>query len=75
MLMAGPRGAFNVDPDRAAEALRMAWGDDYDIGFADGAWRASRLDGTGPLLAGTVPDELAAAIRADWGVRNARSTR
>lgn len=69
------RGAFNVDPDRAAEALRTVWGDDYDIGFADGAWRASRLDGTGHLLTGTVPDELAAAIRADWGVQNVRSTR
>jgi hypothetical protein len=70
--MAGPRGVFNVDPDRAAEAVRLAWGDDYDIGFADGAWRAARLDGTGPLLTGQVPDELAFAIRADWGARSAR---
>ena len=59
----------------AAEAMRLEWDETYDIGFADGAWRASRLDGTGSLLTGQVPDELAAAIRADWGVRNARSTR
>ncbi len=69
------RGAFNVDPDRAAEAMRLEWDETYDIGFADGAWRAARLDGTGHLLTGKVPDELAAAIRADWGVRNVRSTR
>lgn len=34
------RGVFEVDEDRAIEALRLAWGDAYDIGFADGAWRA-----------------------------------
>lgn len=68
----GRRGVFDVDEDRAAEALRPAWGETYDIGFADGTWHAARLDGTGALLAGQVPDELAAAIRADWGVRSAR---
>jgi hypothetical protein len=68
----GRRGAFNVDPDRAAEALRLAWGDTYDIGFADGAWHAARLDGIGQVLTGQVPDELAAAIRADWDARSAR---
>jgi hypothetical protein len=71
----GHRGAFNRDPDRAAEALRMAWGAEYDIGFADGAWRAARLDGTGDLLTGAVPDELAAAIRADWGAWNEEGPR
>ncbi|MGH3287162.1 MAG: hypothetical protein ACRDPD_21160 [Streptosporangiaceae bacterium] len=66
------RGVFGVDQDRAAEALRVTWGGVYDIGFADGTWHAARLDGTGLLLAGRVPDELAAAIRADWGARSAR---
>lgn len=66
------RGVFDVDEDRAAEALRVTWGETYDIGFADAAWHAARLDGTGPLLTGQVPDELAAAIRADWGARSAR---
>jgi hypothetical protein len=60
-------GAFNRNPERAAEVLRLQWGETYDIGFADGAWHATRLDGTGDLLTGQVPDELAAAIRADWG--------
>jgi hypothetical protein len=67
-----PGGVFSVDQDRAIEALRLTWGGEYDIGFADGAWHAARLDGTGPLLTGEVPDELAAAIRADWGARSAR---
>ena len=65
-------GAFDVDQDRAIDALLLTWGETYDIGFADGAWRAARLDGTGPLLTGQVPDELAAAIRADWGARSTR---
>lgn len=68
----GRRGPFDVDQDRAIEVLRMTWGDTYDVGFADGAWRAARLDGPGVLLTGQTPDELAAAIRADWGVRSAR---
>jgi hypothetical protein len=62
----GRGGVFSVDQNRAIEALRLIWGGDYDIGFADGAWYAARLDGTGPLLTGQVPDELAAVTRADW---------
>ena len=61
------RGPFDVDQDRAAEALLLTWGDAYDIGFADGAWRAYRLNGPGTLLTGRTPDELAATLRADWG--------
>jgi hypothetical protein len=69
---AARRGAFTVGEHRAAEALRLAWGQAYDIGFADGAWRACRLDGPGTLLTGTTPDELTAAIRADWARRSPR---
>jgi hypothetical protein len=63
------RGVFDVDERRATEALRLAWGEAYDIGFADGAWRACR---PGTLLTGTTPDELNRAIRADWARRSAR---
>ena len=70
--MTGRGGVFDVDQDRAIEALRVTRGDTYDIGFADGAWHAARLDGAGTLLTGRTPDELAAAIRADWGARSAR---
>jgi hypothetical protein len=63
------RGVFGVDTDRAIEALRLAWGTAYDLGFADGAWHACRLDRDGTLITGTTPDELNAAIRADWTTR------
>ena len=70
--MTAKRGAFSVDQDRALEALRLTWSETHDLGFADGAYWAARLDGTGDLLRGRTPDELAAAIRADWGARSAR---
>lgn len=60
------RGPFAVDTDRALEALRLECAAQYDTGFADGAYCAARIDGTGDLLTGQTPDELAAAIRADW---------
>ncbi len=66
------RGPFDVDQDRALDVLRLAWGDVYDAGFADGAYRAARIDGTGNLLTWQTPDELNAAIRADWNARSSR---
>jgi hypothetical protein len=65
-------GPFDVDQNRALDALRLAWSDVYDTGFADGAYRAARIDGTGDLLTGQTPDELNAAIRADWNARSSR---
>lgn len=63
-------GVFTVDTDRALEALRVTWGNAYTICFDDaiggGRWQAWRLDGHGTPLAGTTPDELNTAIRADW---------
>ena len=66
------RGVFDVDEERATEALRLTWGQAYDIGFAGGTWRARRRDGHGTLMTGTTPDELNRAIRADWTGRGAR---
>lgn len=66
------RGVFDVHERRATEALRLARGQACDIGFADGAWRACRLDGPGTLLTGMTPDELNQAIRAHWARRSAR---
>ena len=66
------RGPFAVDTGRALEVLRLEWAAQYDTGFADGAFRAARIDGIGDLLTGQTPDELAAAIRADWAARSAR---
>jgi hypothetical protein len=69
MTAPGHRGVFDVDEGRALDALRVTWGDAYDIGAGDGRWTASRADGTGRILAGHVPDELNAAIRADLADR------
>lgn len=66
------RGAFTVDTDRALEALRVTWGNAYAVCFDDaigiggGRWQAWRIGGHGARLAGATPDELNAAIRADW---------
>jgi hypothetical protein len=59
------RGVFEVDEDRALEALRLAWGDAYDIGLECGRWVATGRDG-GHTVDGETPDALNRAIRADW---------
>jgi hypothetical protein len=66
------RGPFDVDEDRALEALRVTWDDAYRFGAGHRGWTASRADGPGRVLTGRVPDELNAAIRADWGARSTR---
>ena len=53
-------------------ALDMAWGNAYDIGISDGMYYATRTDGTGETLTGETPEELNAAIRADWERRETR---
>ena len=65
------RGPFEVDEERALDALRLAWGDAYAVCFDDaiemggGRWQAWRL-GSRTRITGTTPDEPNAAIRADW---------
>jgi hypothetical protein len=61
------RGVFDVDEGRALEALRLSWGDVYDVGREDGQWAARRRDGRGGALTGETPDELNRAMRAEWG--------
>jgi hypothetical protein len=54
--------------ERALEALRLDWGNQYLIGYdEDHGWWASRHGRVGGLLEGTGPDELRAAIAADYG--------
>jgi hypothetical protein len=60
------RGVFDVDEGRALDALRMTWGDCYDVGHERGRWVASRRDGRGGPLEGATPDELNRAMRAGW---------
>jgi hypothetical protein len=61
-----PRGVFDVDEDRALEALRLAWGDAYDLGFEHGTWTAVSRDGEGRAFTGDTPDALNAKVRVDW---------
>ena len=49
---------FDVDEDQALEALRLAWGDAYDIGFESGRWTATSRDAKGRTFGGKTPDAL-----------------
>jgi hypothetical protein len=60
------RDPFAVDEGKALEALRLCWGDVYDIRFQDGLWTAARKDAPWAEMEGCTPDELTAAMRADW---------
>jgi hypothetical protein len=60
------RGVFDVDEDRALDALRLSWGDVYDIGHEYDRWVASRRDGRGGALTGSTLDELNRQMRAGW---------
>lgn len=66
------RGVFDVDEDRALEALRLVWGEDYDIGFEGGRWVATSRDGERRTFYGDTPDALNRAIRGDWRTEAAR---
>ena len=59
---------LTVDERAILDALTCDWGAAYVIGCVNGRWRATRWDGTGEQLAGATPDNLAAALRADWSV-------
>jgi hypothetical protein len=64
------RGVFDVDEDRALAALLLTWGDLYEIHVTGGQWQAWHKDAVPEdMLDGETPDELAAAIRADWARR------
>ncbi len=60
------RGVFDVDEDLALEAIRLAWGDAYDIGVHRGVWTAISRDDEHRTLTGDSLDALNATIRADW---------
>jgi hypothetical protein len=60
----------DAGPDRALDALRLAWGDAYDIHHGGGQWQAMGRNGGRRVLTGATPDELNTAIRADWPGRS-----
>lgn len=55
--------------DDALKALDFDWGKAYIIGCEHGCWQAGRRDSPGHLLTAPSPDELRAAIRADYELR------
>lgn len=63
-----PRDPFAVSASAALDAMSVRWHDVYGFGYDGAGWQAWRLDGTGEMLSGTTPDELSAAILADWGM-------
>jgi hypothetical protein len=62
----GQHDPFKVDEGRALEALRLAWGDAYEIGFESDAWIATSRDAEARAFTADTPDALNAKIRADW---------
>jgi hypothetical protein len=67
------RGAFQVDEDRALDALELAWGGDYDEFWVYGSqWGAHRKGAPDDeVVTGATPDELHAKIQDDVGRRGA----
>ena len=60
---AGSRTGHNQE----LAALRYGWGEAYEIGHdEDHGWRARRRDGLGGDITAGDPDELWAAIQADY---------
>ncbi len=58
--------ASGTDQDSALDALRLAWGDAYDIGCEHGRWTAVSKDAGHRTLAGDTPAALNAEIRTDF---------
>ena len=55
----------DIHDDLVLEQIRDAYSTAYDIGIADGLYRAHRLTG-GPMLSAATPGGMARVIWADW---------
>jgi hypothetical protein len=68
---AAPQAASGTTADgQELAALQWNWGEAYLIGFGgEHGWWASRRDQIGGLITESGPDELAAAIRADYTLK------
>jgi hypothetical protein len=60
------RGVFQVDEDRALEALRLAWADAGYHGFSADGGTWSAITSAGDVLTGDTPDAVNREIRAHW---------
>jgi hypothetical protein len=60
------RDVFAAGEDRAPEALRLAWGDAYDISFEDGRRIAISRDAEARVFTADTPGALNLTLRAGW---------
>ena len=60
---------FAVDTERAIEALRLEWGEKYEIAAYRGLF-AARYKDSGQVISGETPDEITRKIERDWAARN-----
>jgi hypothetical protein len=67
---AAPQAASGQAGEQELAALQWNWGEAYLIGYDDvHGWWASRRDQIGGLLTEAGPDELRAAIIADYDLK------
>ena len=67
---AAPPAASGQAGEQELAVLQWNWGEAYLIGHDDEhGWWASRRDEIGGLITETGPDELVAAIRADYTLK------
>lgn len=60
------RRVFEVDEDRAAAALKLAWADVGYHGFSADGGTWSAISSAGDVLTGDTPDALTRKIQAHW---------
>jgi hypothetical protein len=71
----GPSGPEPVTAEfeaQALDALRLGWGVAYEIGVADGLWRAWRRDRIGGVIEARGPEELRQELMDDHETRAVR---
>lgn len=60
-----PRDPFAVDAERAADGLRLTWGEIYSIKPCEGGFEAVRRHGPRVTLTASTPDELDRLMAGD----------
>jgi len=64
-----PRRPFDVDRERALDALEFTWGRCYVIQVHGSTWAAKRRDGLGGEIEASLPDDLNRLLREDWSLK------
>jgi hypothetical protein len=65
-----PQSRLEPWDEQALEALRLGWGEAYEIGYDDErGWWAARRDRIGGLFTAADPEALRDYVREDYGVK------